>query len=163
MRKRLLKKYLKAFDFTLQNGEVRRRLCRRQPAEFHLKQSHPLVCRRRARSEQERARVLPALLKARIDDYVKFKLRRDMKTYRPVPAMPWAERGGRPRGRLFSAVLGKLDMPVYDGDLRAFQAKLDRACSAFLRAHPRALGKRIQSGNRVKPSSTHETSDGGHA
>jgi hypothetical protein len=151
MRKRLFKKYLSLFRLTLKNGcVVPTKPVRRWPSHYYLPQNHPLTARRTNRHDRERARVLPALLKAPIREDIKTSFVRLVGWQCPMkPVRP--EHEGRPRKRLLSAVSfykGRVSMKGKTD--RQYLAALDAEYSKLLRERPQLLGKRLQSGHRVK-------------
>lgn len=159
MRKRLLKKYLKPFGLTLKRGKVAcQKRTRRFREDTYLPMNHPLYVRRLKRYYREQARVLPALLKARINPKTKAAFARQVadaqllaKDGDALPKLVWVERGARPRQRLLSSVAVYTDYIELKGKTdRQYLAAVDAKFSALLRRWPRIVGKRIQSGSRVK-------------
>lgn len=149
MTKRLFKKYLSAFGCTLKDGKVCGKPRRRHGIEFYLLPSHPLASRRNGRSAKERARVLPAIIKAKIRDDIKTSFVRQVREHEPMNLPAWSEQGGKPRLRLYSAARYFIDIPNYAGDLQAHRAEIGRRFSALFRERPQVIGKRVQSGNRI--------------
>ena len=149
MTKRLLKKYLAAFGYTLKDGKVCDKPTRRRPAERFLLPSHPLARRCNDRRTREQARVLPSLLKAPIGASFKGELIRRVTEHEPMNLPKWSERGGKPRQRLYSAARYRRESVDYHGCMTRYNAESDAAFSALFRRWPKVVGKRIQSGNRV--------------
>ncbi len=149
MTKRLLKKYLAAFGLTLKHSEVCGKQIRRFGLQSYLLPAHPLACRRRERGARERARVLPALLKSKIDAAAKRQCDARVYNYEPMDVPAWSEQGSKPRRRLYSQARFFIDIPDYAGDLTAHRAEVNRRFSALFRERPQIIGKRIQSGNRL--------------
>jgi hypothetical protein len=151
MRKRLLKKYLAAFNCTLKSGNVvGSKPLRRHPSHWYLPQNHPLTVRRTNKSYREQARVLPALLKASIRDVLKASFARRVAERGPATQPVRPEHGGRPRQRLLSAVIFFVKRASAKGLTdKQYLAALDAGFTALLRERPQVLGKRLQSGNRV--------------
>lgn len=149
MTKRLLKKYLAAFGLTLKDGTVCGKRIRRFGLQMYLLPAHPLSCRRRDRGARERARVLPAILKANIDAGAKRQCAARVSNYEPMDVPAWSEQGGKPRRRLYSQARFFIDIPDYAGDMQAHRAEVNRRFSALFRERPQIIGRRIQTGNRI--------------
>lgn len=149
MNKRILKKYLSAFGYTLKDGEVCSKPTRRRPAEWFLLPSHPLARRRNDRRTREQARVLPSLLKAPIGASFKGELIRCVTKHEPMNLPKWSECGGKPRQRLYSAAHHHRAPVDYHDCMTRYNAESGAAFSALFRSWPKVIGKRIQSGNRL--------------
>jgi hypothetical protein len=151
MTKRLLKKHLSAFGYTIKDGKVKGKPTRRNPAEWFLLPSHPLARRRNERRAAEQARVLPALLNAPIGDTLKAELSRRVgeREHKPMDLPAWSEKGGKPRQRLYSAARYHRARVDYHGCMRRYNAESDAAFSALFRRWPKVIGRRIQTGNRI--------------
>lgn len=149
MNKRILKKYLSAFGYTIKDGVVCGKQTRRRPATDYLNRHHPLVVRHWNRIYKEQARVLPALLTAKIDRVSKAEFVRRVNEHEPMNLPKWSERGGKPRQRLYSVARYHRASVDYHGCMRRYNAESDAAFSALFKSRPQVIGKRIQSGNRL--------------
>lgn len=154
MNKRQTNKYLRLFGHRLKDGEVASKKVRRRDIPSNLPINHPEVRRKTERSDRERARVLPALLRSKmIDDESKMSFAAQVKNQVPAKRQPWVERGGRPRQRLRGIVrlISHYILPEEGETWTAFYAREEVYLSGLILANPKLVGKRI-SGVRTRLS-----------
>lgn len=154
MNRRQTNKYLRLFGHRLEGGEVVSKRVKRRDIPSNLPLNHPKVRRETERSNRERARVLPALLRSNmVDDESKASFATQVKNQGQTKRRPWVERGGRPRQklrdvvRLISDCLDRVEGETWP----EFIAREAVYLSELVRANPKLIGKRI-SGVRTRLS-----------
>jgi len=148
--KRQLKKNLSAFGYTIKDGEVKGKLIPRWPAEHYLNRNHPLVVRYWDRIANEQARVLPSVIKAKIDRVSKSEFIRRVNEHEPMTLPKWSEQGGKPRQRLYSVARHFIEGVDWKGLTYVQGSAIENAqFSALFKSRPQVIGNRTQSGNRL--------------